>query len=100
MRISDWSSDVCSSDREILVNQAHSKERFNRLTAMTWLLEFIALGGDNLLKYLADILRAVMHCISDQEPEIRQVADETNQALLSQVQATKQAVDQERKNVV
>lgn len=78
---------------EILVNQAHSKERFNRLTAMTWLLEFIVLGGDNLLKYLADKLRAVMHCISDQEPEIRQVADEANQALLSLVQNTKQTFE-------
>src|SRR3546814_6311616 len=53
---------------EILVNQAHSTERFNSLPAMTWLLEFLALGGYNLLKYLSDLLREVMHCISDPEP--------------------------------
>jgi vacuole morphology and inheritance protein 14 len=55
---------------------------------MTWVHEFITLGGDRLLAFYADLLRAVMHCISDNEPEIRQVAGETNQSLLVLVQGT------------
>ena len=35
----------------ILVSQCQSKERLNRLTAITWLSEFIELGGDSLLPF-------------------------------------------------
>ncbi|GMI02008.1 hypothetical protein TrST_g6121 [Triparma strigata] len=69
----------------ILVNQCNSKERLNRLTAITWVAEFINLGGDSLLPFYSDVLGAISHCIGDTEVEIRQVAEKTNDALLGLV---------------
>ena len=75
----------------ILVIQCHSKERLNRLTAITWLSELIHhpySGGDALLPYHAEILSAIMWCISDGEVEIRLVAERTNDNLLNLVKDT------------
>jgi vacuole morphology and inheritance protein 14 len=47
----------------ILVGQCNSKERFHRLTAITWVHEFIVLGGDRLLLFYSELLGAIMHCI-------------------------------------
>ncbi|XP_047332655.1 protein VAC14 homolog [Impatiens glandulifera] len=70
---------------EILVQRAASGDEFTRLTAITWINEFVKLGGDQLLPYYADILGAILPCISDKEEKIRVVARETNEEL----QATK-----------
>lgn len=72
----------------ILVGQCNSKERFNRLTAINWVQEFINLGGDRLVLFYSDMLGAIMHCISDSDPEIRAVAELTNQDLLALVSGT------------
>jgi vacuole morphology and inheritance protein 14 len=75
----------------ILVSQCHSKERLNRLTAITWLAELIHhpySGGDALLPYHANVLGAILRCISDNEVEIRLVAERTNDDLLSLVRET------------
>eukprot|EP00797_Seminavis_robusta_P035165 Sro864_g212610.2 (564) ;mRNA; r:16016-17707 len=75
----------------ILVIQCHSKERLNRLTAITWTSELIHhpySGGDALLPYHAEVLSAIMWCISDQEVEIRLVAERTNDNLLQLVKDT------------
>ena len=55
----------------ILVSQCRNKERFNRLTAITWVQEFIKLGGSRLLLFYSELLGAIMHCISDSDTEIR-----------------------------
>ena len=76
----------------ILVVQCQSKERLNRLTAITWLQELIHhphSGGDALLPFHADILGAIMWCISDGEKEIRLVAERANDDLLALVRDTK-----------
>jgi vacuole morphology and inheritance protein 14 len=76
----------------ILVSQCHSKERLNRLTAITWLAELIHhphSGGDALLPYHAYVLGAILRCISDNEVEIRLVAERTNDDLLLFVRETK-----------
>ena len=76
----------------ILVSQCQSKERLNRLTTITWLAELIHhpySGGDALLPYHAEILGAILRCISDSEVEIRLVAERTNDNLLELVQGTK-----------
>lgn len=57
----------------ILVSQCNSKERFNRLTAINWVQEFINLGGDQLLLFYSELLGAIMFCISDADAEIRLV---------------------------
>ncbi|KAG0455505.1 hypothetical protein HPP92_024797 [Vanilla planifolia] len=43
--------------------------------------EFVKLGGDQLVPYYADILGAILPCISDKEEKIRVVARETNDEL-------------------
>jgi vacuole morphology and inheritance protein 14 len=72
----------------ILVAQCHSKEKSNRLTAISWITEFISLGGTRLLLFYASILSSVMHCISDAETDIRQAAKVANQDLLHLVKNT------------
>ncbi|CAN6856518.1 unnamed protein product [Brassica oleracea] len=68
---------------EILVQRASSPDEFTRLTAITWINEFVKLGGDQLVRYYADILGAILPCISDKEEKIRVVARETNEELRS-----------------
>ena len=80
----------------ILVSQCQSKERLNRLTAITWLVELINhphSGGDALLPYLSDILGAIMCCISDGEMEIRAVAERSNEDLLALVKGTSKSFE-------
>ncbi|URE24089.1 hypothetical protein MUK42_15831 [Musa troglodytarum] len=43
--------------------------------------EFVKLGGEQLVPYYADILGAILPCISDKEEKIRVVARETNEEL-------------------
>ncbi|KAI4302129.1 hypothetical protein MLD38_037913 [Melastoma candidum] len=66
---------------EILVQRAGSQDEFTRLTAITWISEFVKLGGDQLIPYYADILGAILPCISDKEEKIRGVARESNEEL-------------------
>ncbi|KAF9677462.1 hypothetical protein SADUNF_Sadunf08G0110200 [Salix dunnii] len=68
---------------EILVQRAASPDEFTRLTALTWINEFVKLGGDQLVPYYANILGAILPCISDKEEKIRVVARETNEELRS-----------------
>lgn len=75
----------------ILVSQCHSRDPLNRLTAMTWLAELIHhphSGGDALLPYHAEVLAAIMSCLSDTEAEIRTVSERTNADLLTLVRDT------------
>ncbi|XP_064992330.1 protein VAC14 homolog isoform X1 [Musa acuminata AAA Group] len=66
---------------EILVQRAGSPDEFTRLTSITWINEFVRLGGEQLVPYYADILGAILPCISDKEEKIRVVARETNEEL-------------------
>ncbi|KAE9605289.1 putative vacuole morphology and inheritance protein [Lupinus albus] len=66
---------------EILVQRAGSPDEFTRLTAITWINEFVKLGGDQLVPYYADILGVILPCISDKEEKIRVVAREINEEL-------------------
>ncbi|XP_042426218.1 protein VAC14 homolog isoform X2 [Zingiber officinale] len=66
---------------EILVQRAGSPDEFTRLTAITWINEFVKLGREQLVPYYAEILGAILPCISDREEKIRVVARETNEEL-------------------
>lgn len=66
---------------EILVQRASTQDPFTRQTAITWINEFVKLGGEQLVPYYADILGSVLPCISDKEEKIRVVAKETNEEL-------------------
>jgi vacuole morphology and inheritance protein 14 len=75
----------------ILGQQCQSKERLNRLTAITWLAELIRhphAGGDALLPFHSEILLAILWCISDGEKEIRLVSERTNLDLLALLRHT------------
>ncbi|CAN4123401.1 unnamed protein product [Withania somnifera] len=61
---------------EILVQRAGSQDEFTRLTAITWINEFVKLGGEQLVPYYADILGAILPCISDKEEKIRVMSSE------------------------
>ncbi|CAM6023272.1 unnamed protein product [Sphagnum balticum] len=66
---------------EILVQRASSPDEFTRLTSITWVNEFVKLGGHQLVPYYADILGAILPAISDKEEKIRLLATETNEEL-------------------
>ncbi|KAI0523256.1 hypothetical protein KFK09_005650 [Dendrobium nobile] len=66
---------------EILVQRATSPDEFTRLTSITWINEFVKVGGDQLVPYYADVLGAILPCLSDKEEKIRVVARETNEEL-------------------
>ncbi|KAG6542133.1 hypothetical protein Mapa_016485 [Marchantia paleacea] len=66
---------------EILVQRAKSGDEFTRLTSITWVNEFVKLGGEQLVPYYAKILKAILPSISDKEEKIRVVARETNEEL-------------------
>ncbi|OAE25279.1 hypothetical protein AXG93_4642s1000 [Marchantia polymorpha subsp. ruderalis] len=66
---------------EILVQRAKSGDEFTRLTSITWVNDFVKLGGEQLVPYYAKILKAILPSISDKEEKIRVVARETNEAL-------------------
>lgn len=75
----------------ILVNQSLSKDRLNRLTAITWIEEIVNhqySGGDDLLPHQSEILGAILYCISDSEEQICLVAERTNADLLLLVKTT------------
>ncbi|XP_078161333.1 ARM repeat superfamily protein [Carex rostrata] len=66
---------------EILVRRCGSTDEFTRLTAVIWVNEFVKLGGEQLVPHYADVLGAILPCISDKEEKIRVVACETNEEL-------------------
>ena len=78
---------------DILVPQCHSNQKFNRLTGITWLHDFIGIGGSQLSPLYAKFLGATLHCISDAAEEIRSVAEAANHGLLNLVQETPGSID-------
>ena len=54
----------------------------------SWVHEFISLGREQLLLFYSELLGAIMHCISDADDEIRQVAGVTNSDLIILVRET------------
>ena len=77
----------------ILNNQCRSKEKFNRLTALTWVGEFITIGGTRLLTFYSSLLGSIIYCISDVELDIRSVANRANQGLIQLVRTTEDSFE-------
>lgn len=82
-----------SSMVPILVGQSLSPQKFNRITAMTWLLEFVRLKGQDLASLYHEILSSVLYCISDSEVEIRKVAQEIDNLLLQTVKSSEDGME-------
>jgi len=73
---------------EILVQQCSASNKLIRHTALSWQRDFIGIGRDQLRDYFAIMLGATLNCVSDPEPDIRQMAGSANQELLEAVQET------------
>uniref|UniRef100_A0A6A7GC16 Protein VAC14 homolog n=1 Tax=Hirondellea gigas TaxID=1518452 RepID=A0A6A7GC16_9CRUS len=80
----------------ILVDQcrAPDKPAICRVTALQWMYEFIELGQTKLLPYYADMLGAVLHCISSEKEQIiRKHGERTNHALIKLVKDTNESFE-------
>lgn len=66
----------------ILTSQCSAANKLIRHTALSWLQDLIVLGRSALDELYAVLLGAVLNCISDSEPDIRQLAASTNGELL------------------
>jgi len=66
----------------ILVSKAGSPDEFTRLTATSWIREFVSWVGDGLLPHYPAILGAILPAVSAKEPRIKEVATKTNKQLL------------------
>jgi vacuole morphology and inheritance protein 14 len=73
------------------VGQSRSKDKFNRLTAICWIHEFIKLGGVKLVSFYATVLGSIMFCISDVEQDICEATKGANQSFISLVRNTTEA---------
>ena len=77
----------------VLVARTRSADEFTRVTAVTWLREFVSLAGraasvgthvgTPLVSRFADILGAVLPCLSHAEPKVRDVAEKASDELLA-----------------
>ena len=74
---------------DTLISQtAREKDKFNRLTGVEWLTQFILLGKGRLAPVYDRLLDAVLRCLSDSEPEIVSQAAKTNNELILLVRST------------
>ena len=77
----------------ILVSQCKSRHNFNRVTAVQWIYEFIALGKGELVPFYPILVEGMLHCISDAVAEIKENAAKANDALIELVRNTQQKID-------
>ena len=78
----------------ILVSQCKSRHNFNRVTAVQWIYEFIALGKGELVPFASlYLVEGMLHCISDAVAEIKENAAKANDALIELVRNTQQEID-------
>ena len=77
----------------ILVSQCKSRHNFNRVTAVQWIYEFIALGKEELVPFYPVLVEGMLHCISDAVAEIKENAAKANEALIALVRKTEEKID-------
>ena len=79
----------------ILTARTRSPDEFTRVTTVTWLREFIAVagrgepggGGGRLVPHFADILAAVLPCLSHGERKVSETAARTSADLMTVAEA-------------
>lgn len=67
----------------ILVRTAQSADEVTRLTSLQWILSFLSTAGDQLMGCFADLIIAVLPCISHHNKDIREAAMACNKRLLA-----------------
>ena len=78
---------------DILASQCKSRHNFNRVTAVQWIYEFIALGKEELVPFYPVLVEGMLHCISDAVAEIKENAAKANEALIALVRKTEEKID-------
>mmetsp|Transcript_13560 Transcript_13560/g.25089 ORF Transcript_13560/g.25089 Transcript_13560/m.25089 type:complete len:804 (+) Transcript_13560:2090-4501(+) len=84
----------------ILVSQSGSPQRFNRLTAVTWLSQLVEFFGQRVANMYDGVVGTLLVCLSDEEPEIKAVADTAHEKLLELVRASGEPFGVEKVTVV
>lgn len=72
----------------LLAQTSRERDKFCRLTALEWLLQFVALGQRTLAPVYHRLVAGVLRCLSDPEPEIGEEAARTNGELMALVRST------------
>jgi len=74
---------------ETLISQtSREKDKFNRVTAVEWLLQLVILGQRKLAPVYHRLVAGVLRCLSDPEAEIMQEAGKTNAELMGLIRST------------
>uniref|UniRef100_A0A7N2QZC6 Uncharacterized protein n=1 Tax=Quercus lobata TaxID=97700 RepID=A0A7N2QZC6_QUELO len=63
---------------QVLLRKAALPDKLTRLTAISWISEFVQLGKEELVPYSAKVVGVILDSISDNDYAIRKVANQTN----------------------
>mmetsp|Transcript_9889 Transcript_9889/g.19418 ORF Transcript_9889/g.19418 Transcript_9889/m.19418 type:complete len:729 (+) Transcript_9889:206-2392(+) len=71
----------------ILTHQCASAQKFNRLTAVMWIQQFLEIFKERLTPAYASIAGVLLNCLSDSEADIKTVADKAHTSILDLVRS-------------
>lgn len=71
--------------------QSHNKDKFIRLTAVSWIREFVLVSEEWSLPY-SQLFDALLPCLLDEEEEVQQASDNACKDLMDNV-GTRRAAD-------
>jgi len=72
----------------IVITQSSSAHKLTRITALAWLHQFIHQFQAKLSPIYSGILGVLIRCLSDNEPDIKAVAETTHEVLLNLVRSS------------
>lgn len=70
--------------------QSHNKDKFIRLTAVSWIREFVLVSEEWGLPY-SQLFDALLPCLLDEEEEVQQASDNACKDLMDNVSARRAA---------
>ena len=70
--------------------QSHNKDKFIRLTAVSWIREFVLVSEEWGLPY-SQLFDALLPCLLDEEEEVQQASDNACKDLMENVDSNRAA---------
>lgn len=67
--------------------QSHNKDKFIRLTAVSWIREFVLVSEEWGLPY-SQLFDALLPCLLDEEEEVQQASDNACKDLMENVDSS------------
>lgn len=67
-----------------VISQTHNKDKFIRITAVSWIREFVLVSEEWGLPY-SQLLEALLPCLSDEEEEVQQASEDACNDLMRNV---------------